>query len=908
MPRIVVWMIGLLLPAASQAAAPPPSVDYSRDIKPLLRERCYACHGSLQQKAGLRLDTVALALQGGDSGPALIAGNVHDSAILERIVSKVPSRLMPPEGSPLTPEQVAAIRVWIQQGAKAPPGERPEADPRDHWAFRKPSRPPIPAGEAVNPIDRFLAQKWREHHLQPAPPADRATLIRRVYLDVIGLPPTREELRTHLADTAPGAHERLVDHLLASPRYGERWGRHWMDVWRYSDWYGRRSVPDVLNSYGMIWRWRDWIVRSLNEDRPYDRMVQEMLAADELCPTDKDNLPATGFLVRNFFRWNYNQWMRDNIEHTGKAFLGLTLQCAQCHDHKYDPISQKEYFQFRAFFEPIELRHDRVPGEADPGPFPKYSYGASYQPITSGMIRIFDEKPDAETFIYSRGDERNRVAGKPAVKPGGLSWLGGDKLAIRAVDLPPEAYYPGILPFVQEEEETSRLKKLDLARGKLHSARQNRESLEKGAVDPNLAAGLLPKLRLARAGEVVAIAEVEAAESEWLALRARVAADRVKFGKAPGDRAALTRAAARAEKLAAWKASLAVLVQQEQNLSIYLSDGPEKEIAPTEKRLADLRKNAETARVAIAKAGDTYTPLSPVYPSRSSGRRLALAQWITRPDNHLTARVAVNHVWNWHFGRPLVESTANFGRNGSSPTHPELLDWLACELMANGWKFKALHRRILTSDAYRMASHHPSDVVNRDRDPDNRLLWRFPIQRMEAEVVRDSMLHVSGELDLTLGGKEIEQEQGMAVPRRSLYFSHHGETRMAFLDLFDAANPGDCYRRASSVRPQQALAMANSELTLRMARRLAGRMKAIADDSAFVRAAFEQVLAREPTPAEVALSAGFLSRQVELFRKTPPRAIAGTPTDDAPSLDPVGRARENLLAALMNHTDFVTLR
>ena len=189
-----------------------------------------------------------------------------------------------------------------------------------------------------------------------------------------------------------------------------------MDVWRYSDWYGRRAVPDVLNSYAQIWRWRDWIVRSLNDDKGYDRMVREMLAADELAPADDDDLVATGFLVRNFYRWNYNNWMQDNVEHTGKAFLGLTFNCCHCHDHKYDPITQEEYFRFRAVFEPLELRHDRVPGEPDPGPFPKYDYGTAYKPITSGMVRVFDEKLDAKTFFYTGGDERNVVDG-PAAGP-----------------------------------------------------------------------------------------------------------------------------------------------------------------------------------------------------------------------------------------------------------------------------------------------------------------------------------------------------------------------------------------------------------------------------------------------------------------------------------------------------------
>jgi hypothetical protein len=924
MNRTAVLMVLLVCSGKAGAAAAPARVDYATHLKPLLRERCWACHGALQQKGGLRLDTAALIKQGGDAGPVVVPGRIEDSPLLERIAGARGSRRMPPEGPPLTPEQVMLVRSWVLQGAAGPAGERREADPRDHWAFRKPVRPAVPAGDRPHPIDRFLARRWKQSRLSPAPAADKRTLARRLYLDLTGLPPTPREMSEYLGDDSPLAYERLVDRLLASPAYGERWGRHWMDVWRYSDWYGRRAVPDVLNSYAMIWRWRDWIVRSLNEDRPYDRMVQEMLAADELCPTERENLPATGFLVRNFFRWNYNQWMRDNVEHTGKAFLGLTMQCCQCHDHKYDPITQKEYFRFRAFFEPLEIRHERVPGEPDPGVFPKYSYGAAYKPITSGMVRVFDEKPDAQTYMYARGDERNRIPGKPPVKPGAPAFLGGDKLLIAPVSLPPEAAHPGLLPFVQEEETAARLEVVKTKRSALAPARARREALQVRSAE--LEAGMSPgrhaplplreahsalqaRLRLARASEAVLVAELTAAEAEWRSVRARIAADNARFGKAGGDKDALARAAARAEKGAALESARARLVQQEQNLIVYKADGPSALAGSTEKLIAPLRRAAEAARAAVDKAGAAYTPLGPAYPARSSGRRLALAKWITSPDNPLTARVAVNHVWCWHFGQPLVETTANFGRQGAPPTHPELLDWLAGELVSGGWRFKRLHRLIVTSSAYRMASTHPDPTGNRSLDPDNRLLWRYPPRRLEAEAVRDALLHAAGELDRTPGGREVAQDQGRAVGRRSLYFAHHGETRMVFLDLFDASNPSDCYRRAASVRPQQALAMTNSHLTARMARRLAGKLTAeFPADEAFVHAAFERVLARPAGPAELAASSRFLGRQQRLFRASPPPAVAGSVPGDAPSTDPVRRSRENLVLALFNHTDFVTLR
>ncbi len=891
-------LILVALGGAAPGAAPPARIDYLRDIKPVLKERCYACHGSLQQKGGLRLDTVQLLRQGGDNGSILAEGELFD-----RLTTKVPSRRMPRDGEPLTEQQIEAIRVWIRQGTPGPTHEQPEPDPLSHWAFQKPIRPVVPAGSSPNPIDCFLEAAWARYQLQPAPPADRATLIRRVYFDLTGLPPTRDELLAALNDPSPQAYEHLVDRLLASPRYGERWGRHWMDVWRYSDWYGRRNVPDVLNSYGMIWRWRDWIVRSLNEDKPYDRMVQEMLAADELAPGDRENGVATGFLVRNFYRWNYNNWMRDNVEHTGKAFLGLTLQCAHCHDHKYDPITQVEYFRFRAFFEPLEIRHDRWPGEPDPGVYPKYSYGASYAPIQSGLVRVFDEKLNAETWMYSKGDERDRVPGKPPMKPGAPAFLRGDKLKITPVALPPQVHSPGLQAFVLEEEQQKRRATIEAKRRERQTARAKVDQLEKQLADVASLNQRQHELRKARAAEMISTAELAAAEAEWLALQARIDAEKIKHGLQPGDRVQSAKAAAKAERLASWHQAVATLTQLEQNLLVQqTATPPDPQVANTIKAIQAQRAVVDKAREAAANPGETYTPLGPSYPTQSTGRRLALARWITSSDNPLTARVAVNHIWNWHFGQPLVETTANFGRQGSPPTHPELLDWLAVEFMEQGWRMKHLHRLIVLSRAYQMASTHPEDQANRQRDPDNKKLWKYPLRRLEAEAVRDSLLHAAGELDLRLGGPDIPHEQGLTNPRRSLYFTHHGETRMAFLELFDAANPLDCYRRTESIRPQQALALVNSELVPLMARKLAGRLAAL-DEPTFLQTSFETILSRPPTIAELRASQKYLFEQIELFR-----GKKLLPVENGPSVDPAQRAREHLLTALFNHTDFVTLR
>lgn len=882
------------LPTRLAAGEP---VDYLRDIKPVLTQRCFACHGSLKQRAKLRLDTAALIRKGGRHGPAVKPGDADGSLLIERVTAAEETTRMPPQGKPLTDKQIALLKAWIQNGAPAPAGEKPEADPRQHWAFQKPARPPLPdapvrAGR--NPVDVFLAAEHERRGLRPGPLADRATLLRRVYLDLIGLPPTREQLHAFLADNAPEAYEKVVDRLLASPQYGERWARHWMDVWRYSDWYGRRSVPDVMNSYAQIWRWRDWIVRSLNEDKGYDRMIVEMLAADEVSPEDEDSLAATGFLVRNWFKWNYNQWMRDNVEHTGKAFLGLTLNCCHCHDHKYDPITQQEYFQFRAFFEPLELRHDRVAGEPDPGPFQKYVYGVAYGPITSGRIRVFDEKLDAQTCFYTGGDERNIVAGKPPVLPGAPAALGGDRLKIEPVRLPPQAWYPGLRSFAQQEETKKRQAAVTAAEAALAKGRAEHQN--------------------SRQTE----ARLNAARSDLAAIRARIAADKVVYLGAPGDAKEMSRAASRAERRYNLDAALLAQVQAEDALAqARRSNAAAAMIQPLEKKLEAARTKVANCRKALASDSNTYTPLSPIYPRTSTGRRTALARWIASKDNPLTARVAVNHIWGWHFVRPFVETTYNFGRSGARPTHPELLDWLAVELMENGWHLKPLHRLIVTSEAYRRSSRFEPTDSNQKIDPENRLIWHFPPRRMEAEEVRDSLLFVAGELDPTLGGREIPHEQGLTSRRRSLYFAHHGEGKMEFLELFDAANACEAYRRSTSVLPQQALALSNSELELHLGRVLAGKLwPAVgsgpeADREAdFVRAAFAQVLGRAPSAAEGNASLLFLARQATLFRQEKAEIAAASKAAGAggPAIDPAVRARENFIHALLNHNDFVTVR
>jgi hypothetical protein len=665
---------------------------------------------------------------------------------------------MPPAGEPLSPKEVALLKAWIDAGAPAPEEtQQPEPAWHQHWAFQPPVLPAVPARHDLdapsNPIDAFLAAQREHKGARPNRPVAKNLLLRRVWIDLIGLPPTQDELRAFLADSSEQAYENVVDRLLASPQYGERWARHWMDVWRYSDPDGRKAKRDIWWSNVYIWRWRDWIIQSLNEDKGYDQMVLEMLAGDEVAVDDPQTLAATGFLVRNWFKMSRNITLNNTIEHTAKAFLGLTIHCARCHDHKFDPISQKEYYQFRAFFEPYDIRTDGFPVDDEEE--------------CAAVAHAYDARPDEPTWIFRRGDEKNPDKNTP-ITPGVPAALGGTSLQITPVQV-------------------------------------------------------------------------------WL-------------------------------------------------------DGCER---------------------------------------TSTGRRLALAQWLGDRKNPLTARVAVNHVWARHFGRPLVENVYDFGMRTKPPVQQPLLDWLAVEFMAHDWSLKWLHRLIVTSAAYRMDSAAGKEASDQlAADPENEYYWRMNPRRMEAEVVRDSLLYLSGEIDWTMGGPPLDCLAGPDSPRRSLYYRYSREDKMEFLTVFDAPAVEECYRRQESIVPQQALALENSDFVWEQAREISRRLEreagyapAAMPERAFLIAAFEHVLSRAPEPAEWGACAQFLARQERLLadqsrltsfppppppvRPPDPHKVPGLPLvlgatrklDNAtPAEDPRARARESLIHALLNHHDFITIR
>ena len=888
--------------------------DYEAVLKPLLRERCVSCHGALQQKAGLRLDTVAGMLRGGKHGPVLVVGKAEQSVMVLRTTSADADERMPPEheGQPFSEAQVALLKQWITDGASAPAGETPEADPRDHWAFRPRQRPPVPTvarGDWVrNPIDAFISRSHEAATLSPRPEAPRRLQIRRLYLDLIGLPPTEAEMRQALGDPSEEGYARTVDRLLEDPRHGQRWARHWMDVWRYSDPWGLGDQH--RNSARHLWHWRDWIVESLNANLPYDEMIRLMLAADESHPDDLEQLRATGFLARNYFLFNRNQWLDETVEHVGKAFLGLTLNCAKCHDHKYDPLPQTDYYRMRAFFEPYQVRMDLVPGEADLA--------------RDAIPRAYDRNPETPTYLFVRGQEtqpdRSRV-----MAPGVPALLGVTLPDIRPVDLPPTAWQPERRPWVLETQ-------VRVARQELETVRaEAARALAKAAASTNAAAS------------VSSSAKIAVAEARLESVVRRAEAQRASWKDGPTEktsasaadvarRAAVT--AERREKLARHRLTLAETELKRATAEASKKDALTKELATQTERLIALEKEAAQEPA----SSDTFSALSgaawvptrfldstkddPAVPPQhhSTGRRTALARWITDPGNPLTARVAVNHLWNRHFGASLAPALFDLGRKGGTPEHAELIDWLACELVDHNWSLKHLHRLIVTSAAYRMDSTLAGASAELARDPDNRHWWRRTPIRLESQVIRDALLAHAGRLDTTHGGPTVGSSDQAQSRRRSLYFHHSNNDRNLFLTTFDEALVKECYRRETSIVPQQALALLNGRLVGDCAPDIARNLAATSpdpSDEAFVRHAFEQLLGFEPGPAELqaaleALRGPFAGSAGEAGGKVGPAtgasAVKAQKTQAQAQQDALMPARARLVWSLVNHGDFVTLR
>jgi hypothetical protein len=790
----------------------------------------------------LDLSTRAAALKGGKKGSAILPGNAAGSPLYRRLTGQDQPAM--PLGSKLTPAEIAIIEKWIDAGAlweDAPSASNPKDRDRTWWAFRQPIRPAVPqvsdARWAANPIDAFVQKALDKKGLEPAPRADRRTLLRRAYLDLIGLLPAPAELEEFVNDRAPDAWEKRIDGLLASPNYGERWGRHWLDVARYADSWGHIHDDDNPEA----WRYRDYVIRSFNEDKPYDRFVTEQLAGDEMDTVTYDTLIATSFHrigPRVLFREKQNpqyryEYLNDMIATTSRAFLGLTVACARCHDHKFDPISQLDYYRMMAIFFPfVDRSYTLAPaGEVAAYEKRKEELDAQIQKINSAIRRI--EDPYVEAAFQKR-----------------------------------LATYPEDVQIAVRTPEAQRTQGQKLLAAGMLSTRGGTE----GRKAPTLA--LTPADRAARDKLQAQLRDLRSQLPKPLPVTAGIGDGDYRFtpdgnGDAPVPGTTANR----------------IQVDFEGS---YLPDrgkpyNPPPLYFPA---MAEPGKGKliEPGFLTVLTGGGAAKITPPRDGRPTSGRRRALAEWICSPENPLTARVMVNRIWDHHFGRGLVSTPSNFGRMGSLPSHPELLDWLATEFVRERWSIKRMHRLMMTSQAYQMESSFYREA-NFAKDPEDVYLWRFPIRRVEGEVIRDVILSASGQLNLQAGGppffpaipaaarvetarvgKWIMTKEEPSTWRRSVYSYWKRARKTPMFDVFDQPDTMvSCERRGMTTVPTQALTLLNDEFVLLQSKYFAERVSREGGGSAegAIQKAYQIALSRAPTSKELSQSLAFVAQRRE---------------------------------------------
>jgi mono/diheme cytochrome c family protein len=841
-----------LLPVLTRAVEP---VDYVRDVKPLLAKHCIACHGPDKQRSGLRLDTAASALKGGNSGPAIVPGKSGDSRLLIAVSGGTDDvTAMPPKDKPpLSKEEIAVLRAWVDAGAAAPANEaaaKLSSPAGQHWSFRPIARPAEPGVKNAtwvrNPVDRFVLARLEKEKLAPSPEADRATLLRRVSLDLTGLPPSPQEVIDFLKDERPDAYERVVDRLLASPHYGERWGRHWLDLARYAD-----SNGYSIDAPRSIWTYRDWVINALNKDMPFDQFTVEQLAGDLLPNATNEQLIATGFhrntQINQEGGIDLEQFrvesIVDRVNTTGSAFLGLTIGCCQCHDHKFDPLSQREYYQLFAFFNSVDEPTLELP--------------------TPEQKR---KRADVQARI---AELEKRLKALDATTP--------EKLAAWEGSLTPEA--KAMLP--------------EKIQAILAIAVNGRTPGQEQAL-------ITAYQNVAQTGPAVAVL---------------------------GDPNPLTRAAnlLSASLRQALAKDIARLKKEMPAITTTLIVRERKTLRTTNIHLGGdfLRKGA----VVVPDVPSVLPPLGRT-PGETTGvpNRLDFARWVVRPNNPLTARVMVNRFWQSYFGTGLVETENDFGTQGTPPTHPELLDWLADEFVARGWGMKAMHRLIVTSATYRQSSKSRPELASVDAR--NRLLARQSRLRLEAEVVRDVALASSGLLNPAVGGPSVHppQPQGVynftQVPkewatstgpdryRRGIYTFLWRSAPHPGLTVFDAPDATfSCTRRNRSNTPLQALTLLNDQGFFEFAQALAGRVlkEGKPDDAECLRYAFRLCLARESTAREYEALSRLLAKERERFAASPKEAKALCPAELPTDADRARYAAWVMVGrVLLNLDEFIT--
>ena len=758
--------------------------DQAEKAVALLDSRCFKCHSHSagKNKGGLVMDSLAGLTTGGDGGAALLPGDPAKSLFLQNILSTDPDVMMPPKGDRLTKDEVTLLQDWVKSGAtwpksrtKAPvagrylPGTIGEKE-KAWWAYQPVKRPELPAGPAANPIDRFIDARLAKEALTPSGEAGRGVLIRRVTFDVTGLPPSPEEVSAFVKDTDPQAYDKLVDRLLASPAYGQRMGRAWLDLVRYADSDGFR-IDDFRPT---AWRYRDYVIKAYNDNKPYDRFVQEQIAGDELFPGDTQALTALGYLRHWIYEYNNrdarSQWdniLNDITDTTGDVFLGAGMQCARCHDHKFDPLLQRDYYALRSFFNntlPVENRAAWTPKEAGEHARKLAAWEKETKSIRDEIAALEKKYRDTatENAVKIFPDDIQAMINKPEAQR------------------TPYEQQVAALAWRQVDYEYNRLDR-----------------------------------------------SIKGADSVKHADLKRKLAEHDK--QKPEDPPFV----------------LSVRETGAQGLDAVI---PKKNTVVPPAFLTVLSANypAEPAKI------------SPPTDVSSTGRRTALARWLTEKSNPFTARLAMNRLWQLNFRRGLTPYASDFGRLGEPPSHPELLDWLSAEFMDKGWDQKSMHRLILTSAAYRRSSLHPAPQQGLLKDPQNALLWRFQPQRLEAEQIRDAVFAAGGDL-------KSDKQAGPSVvygePVRSIFTRIMRNNRDPLADVFDAPQWfSSASSRDVTTTPIQSLLLLNSPFMLKRGEILAARIaKEIpVDEAGQVRRLYQVLFARQPSKAEAEQAAKFL--------------------------------------------------
>jgi mono/diheme cytochrome c family protein len=792
MAMLSACLMGLVLLAAPAQANDSRDVDYERDVKPLLAKHCVSCHAEAKPRGGLRLDTAGGALKGGRGGPSVIPGKADESSLVLAVLGEGDTERMPLKRAPLSEAQIAILRTWIDRGAEHPNDEKPSV-PAVHWAFVAPVHCAVPSVKDTqwprNPIDAFILAAIEKEGIAPSPEADRATLIRRASLDLIGLPPTPEEVEAFLADTNADAYERMVDRLLASPHYGERLARQWLDLARYAD-----SNGYSIDAPRSIWKYRDWVIDALNADLPFDQFTIDQIAGDLRPGATLADRVATGFHrntpINQEGGIDVEQFriesVVDRVNTTASVFLGLTMGCAQCHDHKYDPLTQKEYYQLFAFL--------------------------------------------------NNCDEPEMPVGDPEL------------VALRdAVQAKIDTYLKDL-----REKDSALVEKCRAWEAGLDMAGRQKQSQEVRA-----------------AFDVVADKRDEAQKAVVFA--AFVDQD-------PSVR------------------------EQRKFIAGLRRKAPHLVTTMVVKEREKPRETHRLIQGDFTRPGEVVAPgvpavLPPVESVLATASRMDLARWLVDPKNPLTARVTINRLWQSAFGRGLVETENDFGTQGSLPSHPELLDWLATEFIAQGWSLKAMERLIVTSATYRQSSRLRPDLAAVDRD--NRKLARQSRLRLDAELVRDAALRASGFLTSTIGGpsvyppqpdgvmslgqmrREWKADAGADRYRRGMYTFLWRATPHPLLTVFDAPDATRaCTRRVRSNTPLQALTLLNDEAFFEFAQALAARVlkESPENDTARLTQAFRLCLSRSPNEKE-------LRRLQELLAQQRAESGSGATTIEHPMPD-----------------------